>query len=271
MAAVAWLSGVLAGHDRTAGFVRDGHAGCASCASSTTSTRCRTNVYASTSAPPSPPSIQDGGRDHHAVQSRRRASCRPITTSPACRSNGCSPLLPELPIEWDAFEHSPITGIHLWFDRPITDLPHATLLDRTIQWMFNKSEGRYIQLVVSASRSLTEMPRKDVIDLAVRELAEFFPTCAKREARESAGDQRSARHVLREAGAGSAASRQRHAVSQLLPRRRLDPLRLARHHGRRGPQRLSGGRSGHTPRRARRRRFCCRISHNKDQCADVLG
>jgi squalene-associated FAD-dependent desaturase len=91
------------------------------------------------------------------------------------------PLLPDLPIEWRAFEHSPITGIHLWFDRPVTNLPHATLLDRTIQWMFNKSEGRYIQAVVSASRSLVEMPRNEIIDLAVRELAEFFP--AIREAR----------------------------------------------------------------------------------------
>ena len=73
------------------------------------------------------------------------------------------------------FEHSPITGIHLWFDRPITDLPHATLLDRTIQWMFNKHSGRYIELVVSASRSLVETRREDVIALALRELAEFFP------------------------------------------------------------------------------------------------
>jgi zeta-carotene desaturase len=85
------------------------------------------------------------------------------------------PLLPRLPIEWEAFEHSPITGIHLWFDRPVTSLPHATLLDRTIQWMFNKSEGRYIQSVVSSSRSMLEMPRNEIIDLAVRELAEFFP------------------------------------------------------------------------------------------------
>jgi squalene-associated FAD-dependent desaturase len=85
------------------------------------------------------------------------------------------PLMPALPIPWEEFQHSPITGIHLWFDRPVTDLPHATLLDRTIQWMFNKSEGRYIQVVVSASRSLLETPRNEVIDLALRELAEFFP------------------------------------------------------------------------------------------------
>jgi squalene-associated FAD-dependent desaturase len=74
-----------------------------------------------------------------------------------------------------AFEHSPITGIHLWFDRPVTDLPHATLLDRTVQWMFNKSEGRYLQLVVSASRELAAKSRADIVSLAVRELGEFFP------------------------------------------------------------------------------------------------
>jgi len=84
-------------------------------------------------------------------------------------------LLPQLELDLAAFEHSPITGIHLWFDRSLTQLPHATLLDRTIQWMFNKSGGRYLQLVVSASRSLVEMPRAEVIALAVKELAEFFP------------------------------------------------------------------------------------------------
>jgi squalene-associated FAD-dependent desaturase len=37
------------------------------------------------------------------------------------------------------FENSPITGIHLWFDRQISDFEHAVLLDRTVQWMFHKS------------------------------------------------------------------------------------------------------------------------------------
>ncbi len=74
-----------------------------------------------------------------------------------------------------AFEHSPITGIHLWFDRPVTDLPHATLLDRTLQWMFNKSEGRYLQLVVSASRELSGKSRQEIVALALDELNEFLP------------------------------------------------------------------------------------------------
>jgi len=88
-------------------------------------------------------------------------------------------VAPELELDLNGFEHSPITGIHLWFDRSLTQLPHATLLDRTIQWMFNKSAGRYLQLVVSASRSLVDMSRADVIALAVRELAEFFPRAAE--------------------------------------------------------------------------------------------
>jgi squalene-associated FAD-dependent desaturase len=90
-------------------------------------------------------------------------------------------IAPGLEIDTGWVEYSPITGIHLWFDRPITGLPHATLLDRTLQWMYNKSEGRYVQLVVSASRSLTNMPKGDVIAMALQELAEFFP--AVREAR----------------------------------------------------------------------------------------
>jgi zeta-carotene desaturase len=84
-------------------------------------------------------------------------------------------LVPELNLDLSGFEHVPITGIHLWFDRRVTGLPHAALLDRTIQWFFNKGEGRYLQLVVSASRELLEMGRAEIIELAVRELGEFLP------------------------------------------------------------------------------------------------
>ena len=79
------------------------------------------------------------------------------------------------------FETSPITGIHLWFDRQISNLDHAVLLDRTIQWMFHKSRllGRgnasYVELVVSSSKSLVDKSRTDIIELAMRELQEFFP------------------------------------------------------------------------------------------------
>ena len=87
------------------------------------------------------------------------------------------------------FENSPITGIHLWFDRQVSDLDHAVLLDRTIQWMFHKSrlqpmraknqngsEGSYIELVVSSSKTLINKSRTEIVDLAVAEVREFFPS-----------------------------------------------------------------------------------------------
>jgi zeta-carotene desaturase len=100
--------------------------------------------------------------------------------------NGSGDLSVGLRAQLAHFESSPITGIHLWFDSEITELPHAALLDRTIQWMFQKSKlqpergegknsGSYFELVVSSSKSLVEMGRQEIIDLAMRELAEFFP------------------------------------------------------------------------------------------------
>ena len=87
------------------------------------------------------------------------------------------------------FENSPITGIHLWFDRQISDLDHAVLLDRTIQWMFHKSRlqpiraqskngasgGSYVELVVSSSKSLIDKSRGEIVELALKEVREFFP------------------------------------------------------------------------------------------------
>jgi zeta-carotene desaturase len=81
--------------------------------------------------------------------------------------------------EASAIESSPIAGIHLWFDRSITDLPHATLLERNLQWMFNKGGGRHIQLVVSACRPLLDKSRQEIVELALRELCEYFPVAAQ--------------------------------------------------------------------------------------------
>lgn len=78
-------------------------------------------------------------------------------------------------------EHWPICSVHLWFDRAITDMEHAVMLDREIHWMYNQSRlqtgrgGHYIELVISASRRFAALDRQAAIDLALRELAEFFP------------------------------------------------------------------------------------------------
>ena len=104
-------------------------------------------------------------------------------------------LLPRMPavpgaealsVQIGCHEHWPICSVHLWFDREITDLDHAVLLDREIHWMYNKSRlqpwrklsGSYLELVVSASRSFAALTREEAISLSLRELAEFFPAIA---------------------------------------------------------------------------------------------
>jgi len=103
---------------------------------------------------------------------------------------------------------SPITGVHLWFDRQVMMEPFLALLDHTTQWVFNKSllyargdavgepghpgqETRrsglarrgeqYLQLVISASHDLVPRSRQELIELCRGELADVLP--ATREAK----------------------------------------------------------------------------------------
>jgi len=127
---------------------------------------------------------------HYAVLAVPFQALAELLPPDACQA----PLRAEL----ERFETSPITGIHFWFDRQVTDLDHAVLLDRTIQWMFHKSSfqlpvssfqnparnagdskpepgSSYIELVVSSSKELIEKSRQEILELGLRELAEFLP------------------------------------------------------------------------------------------------
>jgi squalene-associated FAD-dependent desaturase len=74
---------------------------------------------------------------------------------------------------------SPITSVHLWFDRPIMDLPHAVLVDCLGHWVFNRGKVAtgeyYVQVVISASRSLKDLGREEIQRRIVEELGRLFP------------------------------------------------------------------------------------------------
>ena len=92
----------------------------------------------------------------------------------------------------EKFKVSPITGVHLWFDREVTHEPFITLLDTQTQWIFNKTalygpggtaadaKGQYLQLVISASHDLLRKSREEIIDLCLKEVRQALP--AAREA-----------------------------------------------------------------------------------------
>jgi uncharacterized protein with NAD-binding domain and iron-sulfur cluster len=98
--------------------------------------------------------------------------------------------LPEL-ARLDQIESAPISGVHLWFDREITSLPHAVLVGKQSQWLFNRGRaasgeenapiGHYYQVVISASRSLAGRDREQVIREIVAELASIWPAAGEAE------------------------------------------------------------------------------------------
>jgi squalene-associated FAD-dependent desaturase len=79
--------------------------------------------------------------------------------------------------------HAPITTVHLWYDRDVTGLDHAVLLDTRIQWVFAKSRirgweaerGSYLELTISASWAELKRGREEILRDALRELELFFP------------------------------------------------------------------------------------------------
>ncbi len=76
-------------------------------------------------------------------------------------------------------EVSPITSVHLWYDRPVLRLPHAVLVDCLGHWVFNRDESNpgehYLQVVISAARHLQGLGREEVRDRIAAELARLFP------------------------------------------------------------------------------------------------
>jgi squalene-associated FAD-dependent desaturase len=102
----------------------------------------------------------------------------------------------------DKIKDSPITGVHFWFDREVTSEPFITLLDTTVQWVFNKTAlfgptqvaatgtsdakadaaiskiaaaKQYLQLVISASYDFLQKPRQEIIDLCLKEVRQALP------------------------------------------------------------------------------------------------
>ncbi|QDV88034.1 hydroxysqualene dehydroxylase HpnE [Stieleria magnilauensis] len=85
---------------------------------------------------------------------------------------------------------SPITGLHLWFDSPITALDHAVMVGTTAQWLFrdpfdshhppaatstDEPSQYYYQVVISASKESISGSKQELIDTVLAELRHAFP------------------------------------------------------------------------------------------------
>ncbi len=118
-----------------------------------------------------------------------------------------TPASPKKPGFFAPTESAPISSVHLWFDRPVTNLPHAVFVGKTCQWLFQRQDAGpavpadpaldsrtnppmatswlptpagesrpyYYQIVVSASRAFLELSTADAIEHVRRELASVWP------------------------------------------------------------------------------------------------
>jgi squalene-associated FAD-dependent desaturase len=80
-------------------------------------------------------------------------------------------------------ELSPICGVHLWFDRAFDCPPALAILDRTTEWIFNKTatwnlppeRGTYLSIVVSASRRLASLSKEEIVSEILAEVRACVP------------------------------------------------------------------------------------------------
>lgn len=103
--------------------------------------------------------------------------------------------------EIERLEMAPIASVHLWFDRPITRLPHAVLVGRLSQWLFHRAKSsssefrapsqaaitrnseletrNYYQVVISNAREVAQRPTEEVVAEVVAELKSIWPWAAE--------------------------------------------------------------------------------------------
>lgn len=75
--------------------------------------------------------------------------------------------------------HSPILGVHLFFDRPVLSLPHAVLVGAETQWLFRKdAAGSAVHAVISAADDWMALDQEAIVQRVLQDLLLRFPHAA---------------------------------------------------------------------------------------------
>ena len=83
---------------------------------------------------------------------------------------------------YEGVSFSPILGVHVQYDRPVLNVPHAVLVEGDIQWVFAKhADPSLVHAVASAADDWVGLGESETVDRAVADIAGYLP--AAREAR----------------------------------------------------------------------------------------
>ncbi|SDZ09225.1 squalene-associated FAD-dependent desaturase [Saccharopolyspora shandongensis] len=96
-----------------------------------------------------------------------------------------APLVADLPVpgvaEWGRLSAAPIVNVHVLYDRPVTGLEMAAVLDSPLQWVFDRTaiagatRGQYLAISLSAAQEHIHARTEDLHDLFVPALRQVFP------------------------------------------------------------------------------------------------
>jgi len=89
--------------------------------------------------------------------------------------------------QFDRFQSSPIVSIHLWFDSDFMEHSFIGLIGMDLQWLFNrrmfmKEKGKYpgyLSAVISAAYDYADMPREELVQLALSDINKIYPSASK--------------------------------------------------------------------------------------------
>lgn len=106
-----------------------------------------------------------------------------IATPWAAAAKLLAPIRPELATKISRLTGSPIVGIHLVLERELFPEPFLGLLPSPIQWIFhlNKTQnippdrGHHYAITISAAHREVDLPREELVALALAELTRFLP------------------------------------------------------------------------------------------------
>ncbi len=80
----------------------------------------------------------------------------------------------------DQFKVTPILGIHIWFDRQVMDLPHLSLTESPLHWIFNKGmsddgKTQHLHGVISAANDWVDQPAEAILTMVEQEIRKVLP------------------------------------------------------------------------------------------------
>ncbi|MFI4881337.1 MAG: hydroxysqualene dehydroxylase HpnE [Phycisphaerales bacterium JB064] len=71
---------------------------------------------------------------------------------------------------------SPILGVHVRYDRPVLDVPHAVLVEGGVQWVFARAgDARLVHAVVSAADAWVGLGEDEIVRHVTKEIGEYLP------------------------------------------------------------------------------------------------